>query len=87
MLLQEREDIYDKVDSVLKSWIDNDIKYNDFCYKDVELIHIDKNGDVELKEVIHKFNTWKYFHKSGRKEFPSIGTLARIHLSKMDNQA
>ena len=41
LLLQEREDIYDKADSVFKSWIDKNIKYNDFRYEDVELIHID----------------------------------------------
>ena len=69
LLLQEIEDIYDKANSVSKSLIDKDIKYNDFCYEDVELIHIDKNGDVELKELIHK-DTLKCFRKSGRQDFP-----------------
>ena len=85
MLLQEREDIYDNADSVIKSWIDKDIKYNHFRYEDVELIHIDKNGDVELNELIQKFDTLKYFRESGQEEFLSIATLAKIHFSKMDN--
>ena len=87
LLLQEEEDIYEKADSVFKSWIDKHIEYNDFRYDGVDVIHIDENGEVELKELIHKFDTLKYFRILGQKEFPSIATLVRIHFSKMDNGA
>ena len=48
---------------------------------------IPNEGDVTLLELVAKFDSMKYFREVGRKEWPSITMLARIHFSKMDNSA
>jgi hypothetical protein len=42
---------------------------------------------LNLKELVTKFDTMKYFREKGAEEWPSITILARIHFSKMDNSA
>ena len=87
--LQEELDLDDKADNVFKEWLDKNIEFNNYLTKD------DKgntatpitvtNGQVDLVNLIHSFDTLRYFDESGIEEFPSITLLARVHLSKMDN--
>ena len=42
---------------------------------------------VNIKELVLKFDTMKFFREEGTKKWPTITLLARIHFSKMDNSA
>ena len=87
--LQEEDDIEDKADNVFNEWVNKTIEFNNYLTKDKEgntatPITV-TNGQVDLVNLIHSFDTMRYFEESGKEEFPSVTLLARVHLSKMDN--
>ena len=75
---------------MLQEWLDADIIFNGYLskYSDgstASPINIDNGGKVDLVELIHKFDSLRYFDETGNQDFPSITLLARVHLSKMGN--
>ena len=75
---------------MLQEWLYADIVFNNYLskYSDgstASPINIDNGGKVDLVELVHKFDSLRYFDETGNQDFPSITLLARVHLSKMGN--
>lgn len=81
----ETSNIHNKADEVFEEWMNHVVMMHPHSFDSKN--PIPKNGNVSLLELVAKFDTMKYFRDVGKKEWPSITILARIHFSKMDNSA